>query len=482
MSGNANIENYNLNDPITFTLGAASQNVTGDVDIQTINIAGLSATGTLDGAGGTDILQMEDGSSISGAAVSNIETLTVSAGASVSMTEAQHDAFTTINGTATNQITISTATDGFTASSAIETYVLGVANSVTLGAVGQSITGSTGNDTVILGSGTYSGTINGGNGTDTLQLADGADISGATVSNFENLTLASGATVTISVSQLAQFSGTITAPGSESVNITGDGDFTTLSNIENFSVGDDSTNTRTITISNASMNVTATSATDAVTFNIGALAYTGTVTGEGTANDTVQMSNGSNVSSATLNNIEVFSTASGGSDTVTLTAAQADGATLTATDSADDKFTITASSGDQTLNGSAGADTINAGAGADLIIPGAGTDSMTGGDDNDTFQGSASDLNGDTITDLAMGDNIKLTGVTGLSASNARFNGAGTLEIDTDATTFASPEVSLTLSNSAGNTIDILAVSDSGSDTVITFKALNSAPNPDNSR
>jgi hypothetical protein len=650
LSGNSNIEAYNLNDDITFTLGSATQNASATEagDTVTFNIGTLTYTGTLSGEGTNDeTVQMGDGSSISGATLSNVDILTVDSGASVTVREDQHDAFVAINGTGTNQITISDASNGLTANSVIETYVLGAANTITVttGATGQNITGSSGNDTVILGSASYTGTINAGGGAgDTLQLANGADISGATVSGFENLILASGAAVTMHPSQLSQFSGTITAAGSETINITGDGDFSTFSNIETFSIGDDSSNTRTVTISVASTDVSATSATDAVTFNIGTLTYTGTITGEGTANDILQMGTGADITGATLNNIEdltlasgaavsmlasqvvgfsgtitaagsetvnitgdgdfttlnaiesfsvgddstntrtitlgsastnvtassasdavtfdigtnnytgtligqgdvndmlqigngastqsatltdiedltiasgasitltpthlnnfsgtitaagtesialtatgtltggnlsaveTLSTISGGSEAITLSAADADGKTLTAVDSSDDSFTVTASAGVQTINGSAGNDTLSGGAGADIIKPGAGTDSMSGGDDADTFSGSASDLNGDTITDLAVGDKILLTGVTGLSTSNVRFNGNSTFEIDTDATTFASPEVSMTLSNNAGGDLDFDSVADSGSDTLITIKAANAAP------
>uniref|UniRef100_UPI0038F78111 hypothetical protein n=1 Tax=Streptomyces galilaeus TaxID=33899 RepID=UPI0038F78111 len=78
-----------------------------------------------------------------------------------------------------------------------------------------------------------------------------------------NLTLASGASVSMTASQHGNFTGTITASGSETITITGDGDFTTLTGIESYDVADDSTNTRTITVSTGTTNVTAGSSTDA---------------------------------------------------------------------------------------------------------------------------------------------------------------------------------------------------------------------------
>ena len=331
----------------------------------------------------------------------------------------------------------------------------------------------------------------------------------------------------MTLAQFTQFSsGVVTAAGSEMINLSGDGNFSTLSNIESYSVGDATTNARTITITQAGHNVTANSATDAITFDIGAQALTGTLTGEASENDFLSMSNGANISGATINNIanltisngatitmsttqfngfsgtitaagsetltlsstgtvtadlstiETIATASGGSETITLSAAAANNKTLTAADVGNDGFVITASAGVQTINGSAGADNISGGDGDDVILPGAGTDSMTGGNNNDSYKGSNTDLNGDTVTDLGVGDKIILTGINGLTTANVRINTGGghLLEIDTDATNFTAVEVSITLSNNPGNDIDIDQVNDSGADTEIIIKAANAVP------
>ncbi len=414
------IETFSVGDDSTNTrtisLAADTSSITANsaTDAVTFNLGTVTYTGTLTGNGSDDIVQMGNGSSISGATLSSVSNLSVDSSASVTMTEAQHDSFSSITATGTNQISISAATDGFTADVSVETYVLGAANAVTLGTAGgslsQNITGSNGNDTLLLGAATYTGSLNGSGGTgDTLSLANGSNIAGATISNIENLTLASGATARMTIGQLNNFSGTVTAPGSETIELTATG-----------------------TISNTGLSA-----------------------------------------------IEGFSTLSGGAETVTTTAAIANGKTLTAADTGTDGFIVTGSAGAQTINGSAGADNLSGGDGADTLSPGAGADSMTGGADADTFQGSASDLNGDTITDLSVNDRVLLTGVTGLTTANVRFNGPGTLEIDTDATDFASPEVTLSLSNNPGASLGFSSVGDSGGNTLIIISAETTPPSFD---
>ncbi|MGO3785800.1 MAG: tandem-95 repeat protein [Pseudoalteromonas prydzensis] len=656
LTGDTDIETYVLGAAMTFTLGSAAQNVTGSSADDTVNINAFTVTGTLNGAAGTDILQAGTGADLSGATISAFESLTLASGASVTMTEAQHDSFTTFTAPGTETITISSATDGLTGNSAIETYVLSAPNAFTLGAAGQNFTGSTGDDTLNIGSVSATGILAGNTGTDTLSIGSGGSISGATISGFENLTVASGGSASIAASQLALFSGTVSGSGNETLDILGDGNFATVSAIESYTLNDDSTNARTVSISAAGHSVTASSVTDAITFDIGTLAYTGTITGENSVADTLSMSSGANISNATISNVTNLTLASGasvsmtasqhssftgtitapGSETIIITG-DGDFTTLTGIESydvADDSTNtrtitvstgttnitagsstdaiifaignsaytgtligensvadqvqvtdgadisgggflnigtlslasgatvaidaanignfstaITASAGTETLklmdggafdftstsvsavegvaigtdnnatvtltdnfnaNGQAvsvsnasggeitaalsinasafasdiltitasdfnGDDTFVGGSGADTIRPGGGTDSMTGNAGNDNFVGSASQLSGDTITDLAVGDTLTITGVTGLSSANVRFNGASTLEVDTDATDFNISELTLSLSNSPGSSL-AFSVAESGSDTIITFVEPNSAP------
>ncbi|AQQ01801.1 hypothetical protein B0W48_19685 [Pseudoalteromonas aliena] len=656
LTANSTIATYVLNTPIALTLVDRDQSVTGSNLADSVDISNFAYRGTLDGGDGTDTLLLIDGASIAAATISNFETLNLSGGGSLTMKVAQHNAFTTIIGSGTDQITISDATNSLIAANDIETYVLGSANTITLSNGSQNITGSTGNDTVNIAGLTVTGTLNANGGTDTLSMATGADTTSATVSSFENLTLATNSSVALSAAQVSTFTGTITASGAETITVSGDGNFTTLSNIEAFNVGDDSTNTRTITLGSSSVNVTSVSTTDANTFDVSGLTFTGTITGEASVNDTLSISNTGDITAATVSNIENLTLSSGarvsitrsqhagftgtisaiGSETIdvygdgdfstfsdvetynvfddssnsrTITIVSATqsiidrssntamtfalggagfSGSLTSELNAADKVSVTdgadVTSGsffnigtlslastatvaidvnnindfNTAITGSAGADTLKlmdggifnfssttvsgienlaigtnsnttitltdnfntdagvvsfsnasgsaitaavtldasafsadiltmtssdfngddilkGGTGADTLRPGAGTDTLTGNAGNDNFVGSSSQLSGDTITDLAAGDRITITGITGLSASNVRFNGTSTLEVDTNATDFNISELTLSLTNAPGNDL-AFTVADSGSDTLITFVSANSAP------
>ncbi|MDP2902536.1 MAG: calcium-binding protein [Methylovulum sp.] len=97
--------------------------------------------------------------------------------------------------------------------------------------------------------------------------------------------------------------------------------------------------------------------------------------------------------------------------------------------------TLTGGNGNDMLDGNAGkdvlvggygADTLVGGDGADTLDGGLGLDTLTGGLDNDTFKynslaeiGNGTYINGaynrDTVTDLAVGDNINLSAIAGLA-------------------------------------------------------------------
>jgi hypothetical protein len=229
LTGAAAIEKYVLGSTASsFTLGTDAQTVTGGAGNDTISVGTRTTSGTLDGAGGTDLLSMGNGADISGSTVSNFETAEITSGGSVTMTGAQHDGFTsgfTAAGAETITLDATGGDTAITGSAAIENYVLTAAGfTFTTGTTTQNVAGSSGIDTISV-SGTHTGTIDGGGNTDILVLADGTSTSGATITNMESLTLASGGSFTMAAGQLSQFAGTITAAGTETLNVSGDGDW-----------------------------------------------------------------------------------------------------------------------------------------------------------------------------------------------------------------------------------------------------------------
>lgn len=173
-----------------------------DVFEDEVVVTGLTVNGTWALDGLTDILTASGGvdiSGVNGGAATTTDILNLTG--DISATEAQHDAFLTINGTGTNTFTLTDANgDGLvTGNASIETYVLNDAFTFTLGAAAQNVTGDgPNNQTVIVNGLAITGTLNGGlAGSDTLVLNTGSDITGATsITEFENVTVNGSVTMT----------------------------------------------------------------------------------------------------------------------------------------------------------------------------------------------------------------------------------------------------------------------------------------------
>lgn len=97
--------------------------------------------------------------------------------------------------------------------------------------------------------------------------------------------------------------------------------------------------------------------------------------------------------------------------------------------------------GNDVLLGGPGNDILYGESGDDTLSGGSGLDSLTGGDGNDTFTDSATDFNGDTITDFAMGDSIIVMGANLSSLNNS--------------------VASNTLNLGSGNTLNLLGITSS---------------------
>jgi len=278
---------------------------------------------------------------------------------------------------------------------------------------------TTGDDTLTIADPAHldaAAVLDGGGGSDTVVLGapgtfDFAALTADIIGGFDTLQSTAGGAVTVVVNATR-----------------GLDDFTTIDG--SGAAGDK------LTTADAALDVSAIALTDfeelestagsAATFTVASNQLTGgggalTTFTASTANSTLTVTGGTlDASALTLTNIDTFTTTNGG------------GTTFTGTGNAD------------TITGGAGGDTVDGRAGDDLLMGGGGTDILTGGTGADIFAGTKSELNGDTITDLAIGDTVRLLGTTGLSADNVRIM-ADTLEIDTDATDFSGIEVAVPL-------------------------------------
>jgi hypothetical protein len=121
LTADADVETYVLANAVgnNISLTAAGQNVTGgtkDDTVQTNGLATLTGTINLGGQTNADTLKVTGASvDISGATLSNIETLDVGNNLNVTLTAAQLAAFTTFFGLGTNTVTVTTQATGVNA-------------------------------------------------------------------------------------------------------------------------------------------------------------------------------------------------------------------------------------------------------------------------------------------------------------------------------------------------------------------------------
>ena len=298
---------------------------------------------TLDGAGGNNTLKVQDGSDIAAATVVNFQNLIfdpvgVVGTHDVTLSAIQNQYFTgtvTAAGTSTNAEKVTIVGDGaVTTFIGVEHYLVNDDSTnnraITISQVNTNVTADSVSDAVnfIVGSLSYTGAISGENSVpDQITIGNGADISGASIRNVNALTLASGAAVTMSALQSQGFTGAITAPGSgaggETITIVGNGAVTAVNDIENYVIGDDTTNARTIAILGANSHITANSTTDSINFSVGGVTFTGTLVGDSTVTDSLSLANGADISGASMSNVSSLTLASGAA--VTLSVAQNEG-------------------------------------------------------------------------------------------------------------------------------------------------------------
>ena len=299
----------------------------------------------------------------------------------------------TIKGSATgtNTVNVISATAGvdYTGGAGNDNITVSGANSSTV-ALGN------GNNTLAISGTTILGTYTAGSGTDSLAFFPGTpDISAATVTGFENLTIANNASVTLTAGQITQFTGTINAAGTETMNLTTAGTFTALSNIENYNLANGTNN-----FTSTNVAVTVVGGTGADTFNFTAnqiVNFLTSVDGNSgsdtlnigaTATQTIDLS-------TKVAGIEIVNVA-GSTGTASFTNFNGAGAVLNYTKGTGDT-TITLGSGGQTLNllgSSAAATTITGGAAVDTIVL------QTSGGGTETLIASGANMSNNTQVDI----------------------------------------------------------------------------------
>ena len=353
----------------------------------------------------------------------------------------------------------------------VNTVVTGGAGEevISVGATNKAINLGAGNDTAIVSVTALGalGSINGGDGVDTLKLANADAVTLSTagaaqtafktaVTGFESLDITAQAASTIALDAVGTFSTVKFVSAATAQVFTGAangltiadtygaaGTSVTLNNLSGASdvlniqlKGDLSTAARVfgsfvtpgvetvnITTADSTASVTAQQATatltdaNATTINVSGnngLALTHTGTALTTFNASGVTKGGVTFASGVLTTDAVVTGSSVGGDSLDFSASVAK-VTINATagantlkGSATIGSTINGGSGVDTITGGAGVDTINGGAGNDVITAGAGKDVMTGGTGSDTFAFAVGDSSAavgdfDTITDFLAG-------------------------------------------------------------------------------
>jgi Ca2+-binding RTX toxin-like protein len=454
----------------TLNFGANAANITGLTlvsEFEVIEVNGAQTvtvnTANVTAAGGSITINE------TGADANVTVSAAVAAGSSVILGEA--NAFILADAVA-NRVTIEDEADndadGLVSDESTETVTLGTGDNI--------VTGSASQDTVVLNSGTNTvnlgggddqfnttdanldgfNVLNGGDGTDTIQMVSDAGADTIVDNDFsfktsiEALTLVNnGNTVTIDTKAAAMGLTTVTGgTGADSLtansgftnNLTFDGsangtytvDVSATSGTLSYT---GSTGVDTLSTGSGAATITGGGGTDVITIGTGAVTYTGgaavdtiviengdlnaadTLTGA-TGTDVIQTSGAVTLVDADFTNVATFETLEASTNDGALTftgGALATAAGIVTIDSGDGADIINASAmtGTLAINGAAGNDTITGGSGSDTITAGAGNDTIiitdadpdTNVQDNVIF--NASGTNGqDTITGYESGVDI----------------------------------------------------------------------------
>ena len=289
------------------------------------------------------------------------------------------------------------------------------ADSIFGGAGADTLSGGAGNDTFYLANGDFASgeSIDGGADADAIVLTNATTVNftTGTVSNVETLTGSSGNdTVTMSANQWAGFSTINLGSGTNVLNVVASGDISaqptpTVSNVTTGNLTGTSGNDDTLTGAQLDAIIIG-----AGTINLGAGTDTINLTSTSADLNTLGATN------ASIQGVEAISAATAGSGVTITLSGQTEGFTITGSSGAD---TITGGSGNDNISGGAGADVITGGAGADTLSGGAGNDTFNLA--NGDF------ASGESIDGGADADAIVLTNATTVNFTSGTVSNVETL-------------------------------------------------------
>lgn len=415
-TGGATIITGSGND--TITLNDAADSVTGgdgDDTVHTGTLASLTGTLALGSDGGTtDTLIVDDDADISDATTDEVEEIELANDVRVTMTIDQSDKITVAAGT-DEIVTLSDAGE-VTGNANVESYVLAddSGNIFTLGAIAQNVTGTDDQDDVVktgaLTSVTGDLLLGTGDGTDTLVVEIGANISAADTSEIEEIELADDISVTMTIAQ----SNKITlAEGNETVILSDAGVVTGHADVETYELADDTGNV--FTLGDSAQNVTG-SATQNDVVKTGTLdSVSGQLLLGADGTDKLVIEDDANISGADTSEIEEIEladdiavtmtiaqnakiTVAGGDETVTISdtgSFNADAAVETYI-LANGINSITLTDSGQSVTGGTGADTVDLGSLGTLT----GDIGLAGGADVLSIHNMTSDISGATLSGI----------------------------------------------------------------------------------
>lgn len=396
---------------LTVTNGALT---TPTVTTQALNINGLTTTGTITLDNDVKTLNVTgstEASTINALAAAGVTALNIAGDAAVTLSgHTLSGSASTITVTNSAGVTLAgalAANTTFTGGDGADSIVLGAGftKAINLGA---------GDDTVTYAAVSTGGSVNAGEGTDTLIIStgDAATVSATSAFNskftgFEAVKLTGGSgTVNVlglnNVSSVLAAAGTVTLEGLGSngmFTITGNSVDATVNvaaaafnAADVLNVGLESTTALTGgTVAAANVETINIMAADAADAGSSAVVHELTLEAVNATSVVVTGNNGVNL----VNTGNIAITSFDASGVVANGSATADAAAnlavtfLSANTTASAAVSITGGAGNDTLTGSVAIDTINGGAGNDTIDGGAGADILNGGEGNDTITGGA---------------------------------------------------------------------------------------------